>query len=89
VRRAARRSKSAKTADPDLAEKARADLEYEPNHGLPHEPSKMPWERFRKRYDEEKLAGKRAETRKKAGYVFDLVEDLARPNLSEERSDSS
>ncbi len=74
-----RRSRSAKTADPEDAEKARADLEYELNHGLAHEPSKMPWESFRQTYEEEKLAGGREATRKKAGYVFDAFAELAHP----------
>jgi integrase len=74
-----RRSKSAKTADPKEAEKARADWEYELNHGLHREPSKMPWETFRQTYEEEKLAGAREATRKKAGYVFDSFEGLAHP----------
>jgi integrase len=74
-----RRSKSAKTADPAEAEKARADLEYELNHGLHREPSKMPWETFRELYEEEKLAGTRQATRNKAGYVFDWFERLACP----------
>jgi integrase len=74
-----RRSRSAKTADPDEAEKARADLEYELNHGLASEPSKMPWDDFRQLYEEEKLAGAREGTRKKAGYVFDSFADLAHP----------
>jgi hypothetical protein len=74
-----RRSKSAKTADPAVAEKMRADLEYELNHGIAHEPSKMPWETFRQLYADEKLAGTRESTRKKAGYVFDSFEELARP----------
>jgi integrase len=74
-----RRSQSAKTADPGEAEKARADLEYELNHGLHREPSKMPWETFRQLYHDEKLAGAREATRKKAGYVFDAFEELAHP----------
>jgi integrase len=74
-----RKSKSTKTADPDEADRARADWEYELNHGLAREPSKMPWERFRQTYEEEKLAGAREATRKKAGYVFDAFEELARP----------
>jgi integrase len=74
-----RRSKSAKTANRADAEKARADLEYELNHGLASEPSKMPWERFRGLYEDEKLAGAREATRKKAGYVFDAFEELAHP----------
>jgi integrase len=74
-----RRSKSAKTADPDKAERARADWEYELNHGIRSEPSKMPWGTFRERYEEEKLSGLRDATRKKAGYVFDAFEQLASP----------
>jgi hypothetical protein len=74
-----RKGKSAKTADPGEAEKAQADLEYELNHGLAHEPSKMTWETFRQLYEEEKLASRREATRKKAGYVFDAFEELAHP----------
>jgi integrase len=74
-----RKSKSAGTTDPDAAEKKRADLEYELNHGINSEPSKMPWETFRQLYEEEKLAGSREATRKKAGYVFDSFAELARP----------
>jgi hypothetical protein len=74
-----RRGKSAGTADPAEAEKKRADLEYELNHGIRAEPSKMPWETFRALYEDEKLAGAREATRKKAGYVFDAFEELAHP----------
>jgi DNA invertase Pin-like site-specific DNA recombinase len=55
------------------------DLEYELNHGLLSEPSKMPWETFRDLYEEEKLAGTREATRKKAGYVFDAFERTGQP----------
>jgi integrase len=74
-----RRSKSTKTNDARKAGKARDDLEYELNHGIAHEPSKMLWETFRELYEEEKLAGAREATRKKAGYVFDAFEELAHP----------
>jgi integrase len=74
-----RRSRSARTADPDEAERKRADLEYELNHGLADEPSKMPWEAFRQLYEEERLAAAREATRKKAGYVFDAFANLMRP----------
>jgi integrase len=74
-----RKSKSARTADPEKAERMRADLEYELNHGLASEPSKMAWEAFRQLYENEKLAGNREATRKKAGYVFDAFEELAPP----------
>src|SRR5437868_4746353 len=41
-----RKSKSAETNNPLEAEKKRSDLEYELNHGLHMEPSKVTWERF-------------------------------------------
>jgi integrase len=74
-----RKSRSAGTGDEKEAEQSRADLEYELNHGLLSEPSKMPWETFRELYEDEKLAGAREATRKKAGYVFDAFAELARP----------
>lgn len=74
-----RKTKSAKTADPQVAETKRGELEYELNHGIAHEQSKMPWKTFRKVYEEEQLAGRRLATRKKAGYVFDLFEELVNP----------
>ena len=74
-----RRSRSTKTADADEAEQARADLEYELNHGIYNEPSKMLWETFRELYQREKLAAARPNTRKKAGSVFDRFEELAHP----------
>jgi integrase len=74
-----RRSKSAKTADLREAEKARADLQYELNHGLASEPSKMTWQTFREMYEEEKLAGAREATQSKAASVFDSFEELGGP----------
>lgn len=74
-----RKTKSCGTSDPDKAEQARADLEYELRHGLAHESSKMPWEKFRKAYEEEQLAGRREATKKKAGYVFDSFEKHVNP----------
>jgi integrase len=74
-----RKTKSSGTADEGKAEAKRADLEYELNHGLAAEPSKMPWEKFRETYEDEKLAGAREATRKKAGYVFDAFAELAHP----------
>jgi hypothetical protein len=43
-----RKSRSAGTDDAERAERARADLEYELNHGLAHDPCKMPWIEFRR-----------------------------------------
>ena len=45
-----RTTRSARTADPKLAEKARADLEYELNNGMYGEPSKLSWQQFREMF---------------------------------------
>ena len=74
-----RRSRSAKTADPNEAEKARADLEYELKHGLHQEPAKLTWETFREMFEAEVLAGLRQRTREKYTTVFDVFEEIARP----------
>jgi integrase len=74
-----RKSRSARTCNPLEAEKARADLEYELNHGLYLEPSRMTWERFRELFEAEYLAGRRAGTREKYRQVFDRFERLASP----------
>jgi hypothetical protein len=42
-----RKTRSAGTDDAAAAERARADLEYELNHGLAREPGRMPWADFR------------------------------------------
>ena len=59
-----RKSRSAQTNNPVDAEKARADLEYELNHGLYQEPSRMTWERFRQLFEAEYVAGLRPNTRR-------------------------
>jgi integrase len=74
-----RRSESAGTADPGEAERKRADKEYELNHGLHQDVTRMSWERFRELFTEEHLSGLRPRTRKRYDNVFDLFEELARP----------
>src|SRR5262249_37720384 len=74
-----RKSRSAQTNNPIEAEKKRADLEYELNHGLYLEPSRMTWERFRQLFEAEYVAGLRPETRRLHGYVLNLFEELCRP----------
>jgi hypothetical protein len=72
---------NAETTDEGDAEQAREDKEYELNHGIDQEPGKMPWERLRKLCEDEKLAGVREATRKKAGYVLDSFQRLALPRI--------
>ena len=74
-----RKSKSAETADEKEAEQARADLEYELNHGKYQEASRMFWERFRELFEDERVAGKRPYTRGNFTAAFDLFERLCHP----------
>jgi integrase len=74
-----RKSKSAKTADPKEAEKARADLEYELNHGRYQEASRMTWERFRELFEAEYVAGRRRKTQQNYRNTLNLFEQLCRP----------
>jgi integrase len=74
-----RKGRSAKTNDQAEAEQARADLEYELNHGLHREPSRMPWDEFADLYEREKLAADRPNTRAKARTVLNSFAELASP----------
>jgi integrase len=74
-----RKSKSAETADPEKAEKARADLEYELNHGKYQEASRMTWERFRELFEAEYVATLRPHTQENYRITLDLFEELCHP----------
>src|SRR5262249_49910769 len=74
-----RKRRSARTDDPDEAERARADLEYELNHGRYQEASRMSWDRFRELFEAEYLPGKRPNTRRNYAGMFDLFERLCQP----------
>jgi integrase len=74
-----RKSRSAKTDAEDKAEQARADLEYELNHGKYQEASRLSWERFRELFEEEYVAGRRPSTRLNYRATLDLFEELCHP----------
>jgi integrase len=74
-----RKSKSAETDDEGKAEQARADHEYELNHGKYQEASRMTWERFRELFEQEYLPNLRPNTRVRYEDVFDLFEELCHP----------
>src|SRR5262245_32495232 len=74
-----RRTRSAGTDDPNKAEQARADLEYQLNHNLYQEPSKLDWNRFRELFEAEYLAGLRLRTREKYNCVLDVFEQIVNP----------
>jgi integrase len=74
-----RKSRSAGTADPDEAETARADLEYELNHGKYQEASRISWERFRELFEAEYVSGGRLNTRRGFNATLDLFERICNP----------
>jgi integrase len=76
----ARKSKSARTDEPEEAETARADLEYELNHGQYQEASKMTWERFRELFEAEHIPGLRPKTRRAYQNVLNSFERVCRPS---------
>jgi integrase len=71
--------RSAKTCNPLDAERKRAALEYELNHGLYREASRMQWDRFRTLFEAEFVAGKRPDTRKNYRVTLDLFERHCAP----------
>ncbi len=74
-----RKSKSAGTCNPLDAEKRRADLEYELNHGLHKQTSGMSWERFRELFEAEHLPGLRPATATLYRQTLDHFEALCNP----------
>jgi integrase len=79
-----RKSKSAQTNNPLQAEQKRKDLEYELNHGLYQETSRMSWEKFRELFETEYFPGCRPDTQRVFTTVFDHFERLC--NLTSLRS---
>jgi integrase len=74
-----RKSKSTETDDEAAAETKRADLEYQLNHGLHQEASKLDWDNFRRLFQAEYLPGVRERTREKYNTVLDVFEQIVNP----------
>jgi integrase len=74
-----RRTRSTETCDEDGAEEQRKDLEYELNHGLYQEATRMTWETFRQLFEEEYFPNCRPWTCKKFSTVFDHFEKVCKP----------
>jgi integrase len=74
-----RKSKSAGTADPKVAEDRRVDLEADLNAGRYAEASRMTWDGFRELFEDQYVAGLREATRKVYRNVFNLFEKVCRP----------
>src|SRR5262245_6107449 len=74
-----RKTRASGTNNPAEAEKQRADLEYELNHGLADADSRVSWEKFREMFEDEYVAGKRTNTRRNFTATLDLFEKVCRP----------
>jgi integrase len=74
-----RKSKSAGTNIKGVAEMKRTELEYELNHNLYHEASKMSWERFREIFEREHVSGCRPKTAIYYAETFNSFERLCSP----------
>lgn len=72
-------SRSLKTDSELEAERRRAELEYELNHGLHVEPINADWSQFREVYHSEHLASRRKNTQSAARTVLDRFEEDIRP----------
>jgi integrase len=68
------------TDDEKVAEQARADLEYELNHGKYQEPSRMTWERFRELFEDEYVVARRENTRENYDAMFKAFERICNPS---------
>jgi integrase len=75
-----RKSRTANTDNEKDAEKARADLEYELNHGRYQEASRMTWERFRELFEAEYTAATRPCTQANYRATLDAFESICKPN---------
>jgi integrase len=74
-----RKSKSAGTCNPLDAEKARADLEYELNHGLYHDAGRMSWETFRATFEHEYVAALCKNSRRNYAATLNSFEQTCHP----------
>jgi hypothetical protein len=72
--------KRAGTADEQLAEARRVDLEADLNNNRHREASRMSWERFRQVFEEEYVAALRPGTRKVYANTLNLFERVCGPS---------
>jgi len=75
-----RKSKSSETDDARIAERARADFEYQLNNGIHQSKTKLQWTRFRQMFEEEYVAGLRDRSKEKYTTVFDVFEQEMNPD---------
>jgi integrase len=74
-----RKTRKTSTADPEKAEQARRDLEYELNHGLYQEIARMTWQAFRERFETEHAAGRRPGTQESYKDTLNQFEAICNP----------
>ncbi len=75
-----RKSKSAKTTDPKVAQDRATDLEGDLNNGRYHDAGRMPWEKFRQLFEAEYVATLRENTRINYAQALDLFERHCNPS---------
>jgi integrase len=73
------KSRSAGTDDAKEAEKAREDLQYELNHNLHRDASRMSWDAFRKLFEAEYASARRLSTQRGYQATLDAFEDIVMP----------
>jgi integrase len=74
-----RKTRTTGTADPAEAERQRADLEYELNHGMYAGAGNISWSKFRELFEAEFVASRRPNTRRNYRIALDHFERLCRP----------
>ncbi|MBM80420.1 MAG: hypothetical protein CMJ78_07480 [Planctomycetaceae bacterium] len=74
-----RKSRSSGTRDRRTAERAATDLEYELNHNLYRDASKITWAEFRQMFEDEYVSALRLSTREKYTAVLDVFEQISSP----------
>jgi integrase len=74
-----RKTRTTGTADAAEAERQRADLEYELNHGMYAGAGHVAWPKFRELFEAEFVASRRKNTRRNYEVALDHFERLCRP----------
>jgi hypothetical protein len=74
-----RKTRTTGTADPAEAERQRADLEYELNHGMYAGAGNVSWPKFRELFEAEFVASRRKNTRRNYEVALDHFERLCHP----------
>src|SRR5262245_55139664 len=78
-----RKSRSARTTEFEMVEISRRSLEYELNHGIYQESTKLEWRQFRELFEGEYIAGLRPRTQERYISVMGIFERIIKPEKLE------